>query len=173
MAGTCVWGSVCVGSVCVCGGGGGQVMSSPMVPACLIRCTCLLTSPPLCQLGVLTPVLRCLFAVLPSILLLIMYPPTPGREQGLRIVEVPASEVHNLVDIARGCARYPRVHFILVVDHLELPLRGPGSADLMGALAAAGGCSERGGVGGVLRSVGGQSQTCDKCRNLCPHIFCL
>lgn len=62
-----------------------------------------------------------------------------GREAGLRIVEVPASEVGNLVDIARGCARYPRVHFILVVDHLELPLRGAGATDLMGALAAAGG----------------------------------
>jgi hypothetical protein len=64
---------------------------------------------------------------------------TAGREAGLRIVEVPASEVSNLVDIARGCARYPRVHFILVVDHLELPLRGAGATDLMGALAAAGG----------------------------------
>lgn len=53
-------------------------------------------------------------------------------------MEVPASEVSNLVDIARGCARYPRVHFILVVDHLELPLRGGGATDLMGALAAAG-----------------------------------
>jgi hypothetical protein len=43
------------------------------------------------------------------------------------------------VDIARGCARYPRLHFILVVDQLELPHRGHGAADLLGALAAAGG----------------------------------
>jgi hypothetical protein len=62
-----------------------------------------------------------------------------GREDGLRVVEVPAAEVANLVDIARGCARYPRVHFVLVVDHLDLPLRGSGATDLLGALAAAGG----------------------------------
>jgi hypothetical protein len=83
------------------------------------------------------------------------HPPPPththtGREQGLRIVEVPASEVCNLVDIARGCARYPRLHFILVVDQLELPHRGAGASDLMGALAAAGegGGREGGGLGG-------------------------
>lgn len=64
-------------------------------------------------------------------------------------MEVPASEVSNLVDIARGCARYPRVHFILVVDHLELPLRGAGATDLLGALAAAGVCMLLFYLGGV------------------------
>lgn len=67
-----------------------------------------------------------------------LYLSLSGREAGVRVVEVPSSEVANLVDIARGCGRYPRVHFILVVDHLELPYRGAAAPDLLGALAAAG-----------------------------------
>lgn len=62
-----------------------------------------------------------------------------GKELGLRVVEVPASEIGNVLDIARGCARYPRVRFILVADHVELPLRGSAATDLMSGLSAAGG----------------------------------
>jgi len=64
--------------------------------------------------------------------------PLVGREAGLRLVEVPASEVNNILDIARGCARYPRVRFILVADHLELPLRGTAAADISSALSGSG-----------------------------------
>lgn len=62
-----------------------------------------------------------------------------GKDLGLRVVEVPASEVSNILDIARGCARYPRVRFILVADHVDLPLRGSAGTDLMSGLSAAGG----------------------------------
>jgi hypothetical protein len=61
-----------------------------------------------------------------------------GKEAGLRIVEVPPSELPNILDIARGCARYPRVHFILVADHVELPLKAQIAADLMSGLGASG-----------------------------------
>jgi hypothetical protein len=146
MAGTCVW-----GSVCVCGGGGSSYVFCD--DTCLSYLMYLLAHfTPVMSVGRVDTGVALSLCYLTLHLTFDYVPPTPGREQGLRIVEVPASEVHNLVDIARGCARYPRVHFILVVDHLELPLRGAGSADLMGALAAAGGCSE-GGVGGWGASV--------------------
>lgn len=61
-----------------------------------------------------------------------------GRDKGLRIVDVPTSELNNLVDIARGCARYPRLRFIIVADHVDFPLRGSLAADLSGALTAGG-----------------------------------
>jgi hypothetical protein len=53
-------------------------------------------------------------------------------------VEVPPSELPNILDIARGCARYPRVHFILVADHVELPIKGQLAADLMSGLGGSG-----------------------------------
>jgi hypothetical protein len=53
-------------------------------------------------------------------------------------VEVPPSELPNILDIARGCARYPRVHFILIADHVELPLKGQTAADLMSGLGGSG-----------------------------------
>ncbi|KAI8474492.1 MAG: hypothetical protein J3K34DRAFT_518218 [Monoraphidium minutum] len=46
-----------------------------------------------------------------------------AKKQGIRLVDVPSSELPNILDIARGCARYPRVRFILVADHVDLPLR--------------------------------------------------
>jgi hypothetical protein len=47
--------------------------------------------------------------------------------------------VGNLLEAARGCARYPRLRFILVADHLDLPLRaGAGLTDLLAGLGAAG-----------------------------------
>ncbi|KAF6251040.1 hypothetical protein COO60DRAFT_1275392 [Scenedesmus sp. NREL 46B-D3] len=61
-----------------------------------------------------------------------------GKEAGLRIVEVPPAELPNVLDIARGCARYPRVHFVLVADHVELPLKGQLAADLMAGLGGGG-----------------------------------
>ncbi|WIA40947.1 hypothetical protein OEZ86_004601 [Tetradesmus obliquus] len=61
-----------------------------------------------------------------------------GKEAGLRIVEVPPSELPNILDIARGCARYPRVHFILVADHVDSPLKGQLAADLMSGLGSSG-----------------------------------
>jgi predicted AAA+ superfamily ATPase len=61
-----------------------------------------------------------------------------GSEKGLRLVEVPPSEANNVLEIARACARYPRIRFILVLDHLELPVRGALAADLMNGLASGG-----------------------------------
>eukprot|EP00878_Enallax_costatus_P017062 GHUV01017914.1.p1 GENE.GHUV01017914.1~~GHUV01017914.1.p1 ORF type:complete len:556 (+),score=170.71 GHUV01017914.1:1048-2715(+) len=62
-----------------------------------------------------------------------------GKDLGLRVVEIPGSEISNILDIARGCARYPRVRFILVADHVDLPVRGSAATDLMTGLSAAGG----------------------------------
>lgn len=61
-----------------------------------------------------------------------------GRELGVRVVEVSAGEASNLLDIARGCARYPRVRFVLVLDNLDLPVRGALAADLKWGLARTG-----------------------------------
>jgi hypothetical protein len=59
----------------------------------------------------------------------------------VRLVEVPGAEVGSLLEAARGCARYPRCHFILVADHVELPLArsSGGLADLLAGLGGAGG----------------------------------
>ncbi len=54
------------------------------------------------------------------------------------MVDVPASELANILDIARGCARYPRVRFVLVADHVELPLRGQVAADLSAGMSGTG-----------------------------------
>eukprot|EP00879_Flechtneria_rotunda_P022214 GHRR01023438.1.p1 GENE.GHRR01023438.1~~GHRR01023438.1.p1 ORF type:complete len:493 (+),score=139.30 GHRR01023438.1:778-2256(+) len=61
-----------------------------------------------------------------------------GRDAGVRLVQIPNSELPNTVDIAKGCARYPRVRFILVADNVELPLRGPASAELVAGLEGSG-----------------------------------
>ena len=53
-------------------------------------------------------------------------------------MDVPASEGRNILDIARGCARYPRVRFVLVMDHVDLPLGGDTAKDLMAGLSGAG-----------------------------------
>ncbi|GBF92461.1 hypothetical protein Rsub_04565 [Raphidocelis subcapitata] len=62
-----------------------------------------------------------------------------AKQQGIRLVEVTSSEFGAILDIARGCARYPRVRFILVADHLELPLRGSLLQDVCSGLSGAGG----------------------------------
>lgn len=79
-----------------------------------------------------------------------------GRDCGLRIVEVPPSELPNILDIARGCARYPRVHFVLVADHVELPLRGSVAQDLMSGL---GGCGGSGWPSNTLLYLGVSSES--------------
>ena len=61
-----------------------------------------------------------------------------GAEKGLRLVDVPSGEAGNILEIARGCARYPRIRFILVLDHLDLPLRGNLAADLLNGLTEGG-----------------------------------
>lgn len=69
-------------------------------------------------------------------------PPTspPGRDKGLRLVDVSGAELSSLLEAARGCGRYPRLRFVLVADHVELPLGRGGAlaADLMAGLAGAG-----------------------------------
>lgn len=54
-------------------------------------------------------------------------------------MDVPHHELHNILDIARGCARYPRLRFILVADHVDLPMRGQLAADMAAGLSAGGG----------------------------------
>ncbi|MEW5310001.1 MAG: hypothetical protein WDW38_001837 [Sanguina aurantia] len=61
-----------------------------------------------------------------------------GREKGLRVVDVGSSEFSNILEIARGCARYPRVRFVLVADHLDWPLRGAVANDLLSGLSGSG-----------------------------------
>lgn len=61
-----------------------------------------------------------------------------GRDRGLRLVDVGAAELPNLLDVARGCGRYPRLRFVLAVDHVDLPLRGGLANDLLGGLSGAG-----------------------------------
>lgn len=64
-----------------------------------------------------------------------------GAERGVRLVEVPPSELPNILDIARGCARYPRVRFILVADHVDFPLPRSAAADLCSGLSGGSGPS--------------------------------
>ncbi|GIL72705.1 hypothetical protein Vretimale_4412 [Volvox reticuliferus] len=59
-----------------------------------------------------------------------------GQDKGLRLVDVGSAEVGNILEAARGCGRYPRLRFILVADHVDLPMRG--AADLMSGLAGSG-----------------------------------
>ncbi len=42
-----------------------------------------------------------------------------GKDKGVRVVEVPASEQGNLLEVARGAGRYPRIRFILVLDNVS------------------------------------------------------
>ncbi|GFR41273.1 hypothetical protein Agub_g1948, partial [Astrephomene gubernaculifera] len=63
------------------------------------------------------------------------------RERGLRLVDVSGCDAASLLEAARGCGRYPRLRFILVADHLELPLRGAGVGELLGGLAGGGGAA--------------------------------
>lgn len=44
-----------------------------------------------------------------------------------------------MVEIARGCGRYPRLRFIIVADHIDFPIRGNVSADLATGLSGGGG----------------------------------
>lgn len=54
-------------------------------------------------------------------------------------MEVPPSEASNLLAIAQGCGRYPRVRFILVLDHVDLPLgKGALLNDLLAGLGNTG-----------------------------------
>jgi len=59
--------------------------------------------------------------------------------RGVRVVELSTGEWPAVMDAARGCGRYPRVRFILVADHLELPARGAPAADLLSGLSGGGG----------------------------------
>lgn len=56
----------------------------------------------------------------------------------MRVVEASGSEVGGLLEIARGCGRYPRLRFIIVADHVDFPLRGQLAADLMAGLSGSG-----------------------------------
>lgn len=58
-----------------------------------------------------------------------------AADKGLRVVEVSAAEVPNLMDVARGCGRYPRLRFLIVADHVDLPFKGQVATDLMTGLA--------------------------------------
>ena len=53
-------------------------------------------------------------------------------------MEVGSSELSNIIDVARGCARYPRVRFILVADHVDFPLRGALASDIMAGMVGGG-----------------------------------
>mmetsp|Transcript_4838 Transcript_4838/g.10389 ORF Transcript_4838/g.10389 Transcript_4838/m.10389 type:complete len:497 (+) Transcript_4838:49-1539(+) len=57
-----------------------------------------------------------------------------AKERGIRIVEVSASDLSGLLDVARGAGRYPRLRFIIVADNVNLPLSGTLASDLMSAL---------------------------------------
>ena len=78
-----------------------------------------------------------------------------GKDKGLRIVEVPASEQASILEIARGAGRYPRIHFIIVVDNLDFPLRGGLAADLMAGLTVSG-SNASGWPSNALLYVGGE-----------------
>lgn len=62
-----------------------------------------------------------------------------GKEKGLRLVEVSSSEWPNVLEVARGCARYPRLRFIIVADHVDVPPRGNVAVDLLNGLGGTGG----------------------------------
>jgi len=60
-----------------------------------------------------------------------------GRERGLRVVDVGA-DAGAILEAARGCGRYPRLRFVVVADHVDMPLRGSTAADIMAGLSSTG-----------------------------------
>lgn len=48
------------------------------------------------------------------------------------------ADVGSILEAARGCGRYPRARFILVADHVDLPVRGAAAADLLAGLSGTG-----------------------------------
>ncbi|KAG2443031.1 hypothetical protein HYH02_009446 [Chlamydomonas schloesseri] len=61
-----------------------------------------------------------------------------GKERGLRLVDVSGAELGNILEVARGCGRYPRLRFVLVADHVDFPLRGAAAAELCSGLSGSG-----------------------------------
>ena len=53
----------------------------------------------------------------------------------MRLVYLSGADGSTILEAARGCGRYPRLRFILVADHVDMPLRGAGAADLMAGLS--------------------------------------
>lgn len=53
-------------------------------------------------------------------------------------MDVSGAEVGNLLEVARGCGRYPRLRFVLAADHVDFPLRGGLASDLMSGLSGLG-----------------------------------
>mgnify|MGYP001807795005 CR=1 FL=1 len=88
-------------------------------------------------------------------------PSTSGKDRGLRLVDVSGAELSNILEVARGCGRYPRLRFVLVADHVDFPVRGAAAAELCSGLSGSGPSgwpantllvsAGSGGVGGIRR----------------------
>ncbi len=53
-------------------------------------------------------------------------------------MDVTGAELGNILEVARGCGRYPRLRFVLVADHVDFPVRGAAAAELCSGLSGSG-----------------------------------